>query len=101
MPAPPVPPESDADDATEAEVPRGLVFFAPTASRAHRRRRLLFLVLAVAAACAVIWPIYPLAANARPFVLGLPLGLAWLVGWLLLIFAGLVGLYRHDRRRSA
>jgi hypothetical protein len=101
MPEPAPSRDASADAPSAPEVPRGLVLFAPTASPAHRRRRLLFLALAVTAACAVIWPIYPLATSARPFVLGLPFSLAWLIGWLLLIFVGLVGLYRHDRRRSA
>jgi len=45
---------------------------------------------------ALIWPVYPLAGSIRPYVLGLPLSFAWVVGWLVVMFVALVLFYRTD-----
>ncbi len=40
---------------------------------------------------AQIWPAYAwLGARVEPYVLGLPFALAWNVGWILAMFAGLL-----------
>lgn len=75
---------------------RGLVFFSPKTSSAVRRRRGLFVVLVMMAGAALTWPIYPLFAGAKPLILGLPLSLAWVLVWLILVFGGLVWLYLGD-----
>lgn len=76
--------------------PRGLRFFAPGTAPAHRRRRLAFLVVWVLATLAMIWPVAAFFSGSKPFIVGLPLSLAWPVAWLLLVFAGLVYLYRTE-----
>ena len=56
----------------------------------------LFLLVCIAA---VGWPLYPaLGGGIEPFVLGLPLSLAWIVGWLLLSFLAILAydLSRQD-----
>lgn len=55
-----------------------------------------FLVVTVISGLALIWPVYPLAADIRPYILGLPLSFAWVVGWLIVMFVALVLLYRAD-----
>ncbi len=82
---------SDSSD----DVPRGLVL--PGLQDDTRRSSLrAFLLVTVIAGLALIWPVYPLAADVRPYVLGLPLSFAWLVGWLIVMFVALVLLYRTD-----
>jgi len=55
-----------------------------------------FLVVTVLSGLALIWPVYPLAADVRPYILGLPLSFAWVVAWLVVMFVALVLLYRTD-----
>ena len=81
--------------------PKGLVFFSPTTSAGARRRRGLFVALGILAAAALTWPIYPLFGGVKPLILGLPLSLAWVLLWLLLVFLGLVGLYLGDEGDEA
>jgi fatty acid desaturase len=105
---------ADADD----DLPTGLVFSpsvrnaagasdpdddpaktsedAPYAFR-HRRRRVAVGIAAVAG-LALVWPVYPFAAGLRPFVLGLPLSLAWVIGWLVVVFVTFALLYRAEER---
>jgi hypothetical protein len=52
------------------------------------------------AGLALVWPVYPSVASIRPYVLGLPFSLAWVVGWLGVVFVALVLLYRADEHQS-
>jgi hypothetical protein len=85
--------------------PLGLRLFPAATPRRLRRAKIGFAALALLAGAAVSWPIYPRFAAARPFVLGLPLSLAWVVAWLAVVFAGLVALFAVEhggpRDRSA
>jgi hypothetical protein len=56
----------------------------------------MFLVVSFLSGLALIWPVYPFAADLRPYVLGLPFSFAWVVGWLVVMFGALVLLYRTD-----
>ncbi|ACY12880.1 hypothetical protein [Haliangium ochraceum] len=78
------------------EVPRGLVLFAPDTPPAYRRRRLIFAALLALAAAAQVWPLYALFAAPRPFVLGMPQPLVWIISWMLLMFGALIWLYRSE-----
>jgi TRAP-type C4-dicarboxylate transport system permease small subunit len=54
-------------------------------------RRGLFALFMLVVLGAMTWPGYALfAARIEPYVLGLPFSLAWVVGWVILTFAGLV-----------
>ena len=79
-------------------VPRGLVLFPPGTPPAYRRRRLVFVVILIAAGVSLMWPVYPLFAGPRPFVLGLPLPLAWMLLWLAITFLAMLWLYRSEAR---
>lgn len=87
----------------DAQLPKGLVFFSPQASPRRKRRRTLFVVIVLAAALALVWPVYPPFGGIRPLVLGLPFSLVWVVLWLFVVFAALVWLYRteDDGRQTA
>ena len=82
----------DADD----DIPEGLVFSSLRKSPARRRRTLAFIAVVMIAGLALVWPVYPSVASIRPYVLGLPFSLAWVVGWLGVVFVALVLLYRAD-----
>ncbi len=49
---------------------------------------------------AVTWPVASWFGAAEPFVLGLPLSLAWPVGWILLGFVMLLLLDHGERDRK-
>lgn len=88
----------DPAESTPAQVPTGLVLFAPGTPTGIRRRRFFFLVVLALAALAVTWPGYRFFAGAFPQLLGLPQSLAWVVLWVVVIFVSLLGLYLRDRR---
>lgn len=47
---------------------------------------------------AVIWPGVTFFRTAEPFVLGLPLSMAWPVGWIIVGFIALLVLDRFEQR---
>ncbi len=56
-----------------------------------RIRNLLLGGYAVSCLLAMTWPVYARFGNSiEPYVLGLPLSLAWVVGWVLMTFVVLV-----------
>lgn len=61
----------------------------PGTRRVYRVATAFFVVVFVA----LVWPVYSLFAAAEPRVLGLPLSLAWVVGWVIASFLGLLTLY--------
>lgn len=65
-------------------------------SISNRGPLLAFLSVILVAGLALVWPVYPLAAGIRPYVLGFPFSFAWVVGWLVLVFVALVLFYRTD-----
>lgn len=64
--------------------------------RVYLTATVFFLVVFVA----LIWPVYPAFAEARPFVLGVPFSLVYVVALLLIAFAVLLGLYLWEGRRG-
>ncbi len=64
------------------------------------RHRYLFAGFYVLAVMALIWPVYAWFGGIRPFILGLPLSFAWIVGWLIAMFFAMIGLYLGDNRRE-
>ena len=77
-------------------LPRGLVFYGRPLTPRQRMRRRAFLVLLFVATLALVWPGYAPFAGTFPLVLGLPLSLAWPIGWLFLVMGGLLWLYHSD-----
>ncbi|MEX0746485.1 MAG: hypothetical protein WD275_00705 [Rhodothermales bacterium] len=56
----------------------------------------MFVVVLLLAGFSLVWPGYVPFSGARPFILGLPLSLAWVVLWLLIIFVAALWLYLKD-----
>lgn len=86
---------SDTDD-----IPRGLVFPSLQDAPGRRWRVFTFLSVVAVAGLSLIWPVYPSIAGIRPYVLGLPFSLVWVVGWLVVVFGALVLLYRAEESSS-
>lgn len=59
-------------------------------------RRRLFFAVYLAAAAALVWPLYPWAAARVPALFGLPGFFAWPVLVLAAVFVALVLLYRSE-----
>lgn len=73
---------------------------AMTRSSKPEKRRSVYVGVAVfytALFFALIWPVYPRFATIAPRILGVPFSLAYVVGALLLSFAGLLCLYLWER----
>lgn len=77
---------------------KGPLLLRPDLSRAARRRRLIFVVVAVALVGLLVWPLYPRFAILEPKLLGLPFGLVWVLGALAAMFVNFFVLYRGDLR---
>jgi hypothetical protein len=50
---------------------------------------------------ALIWPVYPIFSGVEPYILGLPQSLAWVVGWLGVVFVAVLWLYRAEEHSDA
>lgn len=82
-------------------VDRRLHFFSEDADHSFRRRRVVFVMILIVAAASLVWPGYLPFSGIRPFVLGLPLSMAWVAFWILAMFAAMIWLYRsEDPNRS-
>lgn len=68
----------------------------PRPAGRHRRNRRLFLAFVLAAAAALVWPVYPWAAARTPELFGLPGFFVWPVLVLAAMFVALVALYRSE-----
>ena len=71
----------------------GPMLFKPGTPARTRRRRLIFLAVWLLAAAMLLWPVYPQFSGIEPLVLGLPLGLAWVISAILVVFFALLWLY--------
>lgn len=65
-----------------------------------RRRHRNYLLFFVIALVALIWPGLAIVSDPAPLVIGLPLPLAWIIAWLMLLFLVLIRLYRADTRNG-
>lgn len=61
-----------------------------------RRSRLIFITVMILTALAIIWPGHALFASATPLIFGFPLSFAWIIFWVVIGFAAMLGLYLSD-----
>lgn len=47
-------------------------------------------------ALAIIWPGHALFSSATPLIFGFPLSFAWIIFWVIIGFAAMMGLYLSD-----
>lgn len=76
------------------------MLFSPRTEAPRRRVYAAATVYFVAVFVAMMWPVYPLFSRIRPFVLGLPLSLLYIVTLLSVSFFVLLGLYLWESRRG-
>ncbi|WP_340106013.1 hypothetical protein [Rhodohalobacter sp. 8-1] len=61
-----------------------------------RRSRLLFIAVMLLTALAITWPGHALFSSAKPLIFGFPLSFAWIIFWVIIGFAAMLGLYLSD-----
>lgn len=64
--------------------------------RSLRTSRLIFITIIILIALAIIWPGHALFSSATPLIFGFPLSFAWIILWVIIGFAALLGLYNSD-----
>ena len=74
--------------------------FSSTLSKTERRIYGAATVVFFAIFLATMWPIYPLFNRIRPFVLGMPASLFYLIVLVFVGFFSLLALYRWEDRRG-
>jgi amino acid transporter len=97
-----------------SDVPADLIVWSVHTPPPRRRwRRLLAIGVIAVAVVALVWPVYAFFGRVEPFILGVPLSMAWMAFWGLVVFAARALLHRHHhppvkaahpvprRRRSA
>ena len=64
-------------------------------------RRFLLIAYFTVCTIALVWPVYARIGNhLQPFVLGLPLSFAWVIGWVLMTFAALIAYHFSGGERG-
>ncbi|MDV7396395.1 hypothetical protein RZS08_33685 [Arthrospira platensis SPKY1] len=48
----------------------------------------------------MLWPGHAWFGSAQPLIFGLPLSFAWIIAWVLIGFAALLGLHRARRHNQ-
>ena len=61
-----------------------------------RYSRLIFIVVMLVTSVAIIWPGHAIFSSATPLILGFPLSFAWIILWVIIGFAAMLGLYHSD-----
>nr|WP_263326659.1 DUF3311 domain-containing protein [Neobacillus sp. Marseille-Q6967] len=56
----------------------------------------LFIVISIVPFMMLIFPFYELGNRATPIVMGLPFSFFWVILWIVITFAALIGLYFVD-----
>ena len=64
--------------------------------RAPRRAGRAFALFTVAMVAVMIFPLFALGNAVQPMVLGLPLSMAWVVGWIAVEFFVLIGFFLYE-----
>lgn len=64
------------------------------------RGRKVFVAVMLIATAAIIWPGYALFSSAEPLIFGFPLSFAWIIFWVMISFAAMMGLYLSDSKHE-
>lgn len=67
----------------------------------NRRNRIIFVVVLLITSLAVIWPGHAIFSSATPLTFGFPLSFAWIILWVIIGFAAMLGLYLTDEHEKA
>jgi hypothetical protein len=63
-----------------------------------RRSRIIFVVVMVLAVLAVVWPGSAIFSSPLPLIFGFPLSFVWVILWVIVSFAAMMGLYLSDNK---
>lgn len=61
-----------------------------------RRSRIIFVMVILITALAIIWPGHAVFSSATPLIFGFPLSFAWIIFWVIVGFSAMMGLYLSD-----
>jgi hypothetical protein len=62
--------------------------------------RIIFLAVMLLAVLSVNWPGLLLFSGTTPLILGFPLSFAWIILWVVICFAAMMGLYLSDKKHE-
>ena len=79
---------------------RGARFFSTALSGKERLAYGVVTSIFIGAFLSTMWPVYPLFSRIRPFVLGVPASLVYLVILVFVCFLSLLALYRWEDKRG-
>ena len=65
-----------------------------------RLSRLVFIFVITLTSLAIIWPGHAIFSSATPLIFGFPLSFAWIILWVIIGFAALLGLYLSDSQND-
>jgi len=74
--------------------------FSTALNKMERRVYSTVTIIVIGTFLATMWPIYPLFSRIRPFVLGMPTSLFYLLVLVFLVFFSLLALYRWEDKRG-
>ena len=74
--------------------------FSTALNKMERRVYSTVTIIVIGTFLATMWPIYPLFIRIRPFVLGMPTSLFYLLVLVFLVFFSLLALYRWEDKRG-
>lgn len=65
-----------------------------------RRTRIIFVFVMLITSLAIIWPGHAIFSSATPLIFGFPLSFAWIILWVIIGFAAMMGLYLTDKHQD-
>ena len=74
--------------------------FSTARNKMERRVYSTVTIIVIGTFLATMWPIYPLFSRIRPFVLGMPASLFYLLVLVFHVFFSLLALYRWEDKRG-
>ena len=74
--------------------------FSTALNKVERRVYGTVTIIVIGTFLGTMWPIYPLFSRIRPFVLGMPASLFYLLILVFLVFFSLLALYRWEDKRG-
>jgi hypothetical protein len=74
--------------------------YSPGKIPSTRRPRIIFVIIMLITTLAIIWPGPAIFSSSTPLILGFPLSFTWIILWVIIGFAALVGIYLSDKHED-
>ncbi|REL32860.1 hypothetical protein DYD21_13635 [Rhodohalobacter sp. SW132] len=65
-----------------------------------RSTRIIFVIVMLITCLAIIWPGHAIFSSATPLIFGFPLSFVWIILWVIIGFAAMMGLYLTDKHQD-